>query len=83
MNYLYENDLFGVCTVTLTDPVLNEPTLMYGVFNRQTGVREAEARRQFTAVALADGFEDQHKHPEKYVEQFGDEAPAIPGGGVH
>lgn len=66
-NIYYENELFMVVPVKFADPVLNEQVEGYGVVNKSTGVREAEARRYFTAKALADGFEDQHKHPDKYL----------------
>lgn len=64
---VYENQLFTVETVELLDPVLNEETVMYGIYNKKTQVREAECRREFTAKALADGFQDQHQHPEAYI----------------
>jgi hypothetical protein len=66
-NIYYENDLFAVIPALFTDPVLNETVEAYGVLNKATGIREAEARRFFTARTLADGFEDQHKNPEKYL----------------
>lgn len=65
---IYENELFEVRRAAFTDPVLNEQVEGYGVFNKRTKIREAEARREFTARALADGFQDQHRNPEKYIE---------------
>jgi len=77
---VYKNDLFEVTLVEFVDPVLDEQVTGYGVVNRRTGVREAEARREFTAIALADGFEDQHLHPERYVETPKN-APVMPSSG--
>lgn len=67
-NSIYSNSVFEVKKTEFTDPVLGEPVTGYGVFNKYTGVREAECRREFTARVLADGFEDQHLNPDKYVE---------------
>lgn len=80
---IYENDLFEVKLFEFCDPILNETVLGYGVFNKRTGAREAESRREFTAVVLADGFQDQHLNPERYVEPAKHETfTAPPGGGV-
>jgi len=61
---LYENSLFNVSLVEFVDPVLGESVYGYGVFNTETGVREAETRRIYTAKLLADRFESDANPPQ-------------------
>jgi hypothetical protein len=58
VKYFHENELFGVKVTTANDPVFNETMEVYGIFNKEHGVREAEARRLVNAVALSDMMED-------------------------
>ncbi len=69
MNKVYHTTpRFTVEPAKFTDPVLGEEVEGYGVFNTATGVREAECRREFTAIHLANGFQDQFDNPSKYVD---------------
>lgn len=55
-NYIYENDTYGIALTKFTDPVLGEEVTGYGIFNKNTKVREAETRRMNTAIAFATQF---------------------------
>lgn len=57
MTTVYENELFKVELVSFRDPVIESEVTGYGVFNKETTVREAEARRLAYARILADKFE--------------------------
>lgn len=63
----YENDLFKVVAVPVASDDPGGLLDVYGLINKETGVREAETRRLFTAKIWADGMQDQLRHPEKYI----------------
>ena len=50
---LYEIEHFAVGLAEFSDPVIDEPVVGYGIWNKVTGVREAEARRLEVAIVLA------------------------------
>lgn len=56
--YIYETERFYVDIVKFIDPVLNEELEGYGIFNKETGVREAETRRLHSAQQLTNKFEE-------------------------
>jgi hypothetical protein len=56
---LYENGMYYVKVMYFRDPVLETDVQGYGVFNRDTQVREAEVRRLAYARILADRFEEE------------------------
>ena len=47
---------YVVAVTTINDPILEADTLVYGVYNTATGVREAEARRLTNARVLCKAF---------------------------
>ena len=56
--YIYETERFYIELVRFIDPVLNEELDGYGIFNKDTGVREAETRRLHSATQLANKFQE-------------------------
>jgi hypothetical protein len=54
---MYDTIGYYVEKVSFTDPVLNDEVWGYGVFSRETGVREAETRRLYTAKQLCNKFQ--------------------------
>lgn len=63
----YENELFKVVAVDVASDDPAGLMAVYGIVNKETGIREAETRRLFTARTWADGLQDQLQHPEKYI----------------
>ena len=57
--YIYETAQFFVDIVKFIDPVLNEELEGYGIFNKATGVREAETRRLHSAQQLTNKFQEE------------------------
>ena len=53
---LYVAGNFVVAITTLRDPILEADIQAYGIYNTDTGVREAEARRLANAKDLCDSF---------------------------
>ena len=53
---LYNVGDYVVCITTINDPILEADTLVYGIYNTATGVREAEARRLANARILCKSF---------------------------
>jgi hypothetical protein len=53
---LFENDSYEVRIFTHTDPTYNEELEVYGVYSKQTGVREAESRNLPGAMEWAVGL---------------------------
>lgn len=51
-NVLFETELYEVRLVTYRDPYLEADVEGYGVFNKETGVRESELRRMGTAIKM-------------------------------
>ena len=64
---LYTNGDFVVATCVCKDPILQEDTYMYGIYNTITGVRESEVRRLANAKTVCDYLGDP---PKKF---FGDD----------
>lgn len=58
---LYENENFQVVFTRFSDPVIGDEVEGYGIINKATGIREAEARRLAVAKSLADSFDRTHK----------------------
>lgn len=57
-NVFYTNENFTVMRDRFFDHGTDDYIDGYGVFNSKTDIREAEARRLVTAIALADMFHD-------------------------
>lgn len=55
-DYLFENTKYYINPCEFTDPVLGERITGYGIFNKATGIREAETRRFNTAITFATQF---------------------------
>ena len=53
---LYNVGSYVVAITTINDPILEEDILVYGVYNTNTCVREAEARRLANARILCKSF---------------------------
>jgi hypothetical protein len=49
---------FAIRLVKFKDPVLDMEIFGYGIFNRVTGVQEAECRREWTARLIAQKFHE-------------------------
>lgn len=58
-DYMYENDGYFITACQFTDPVLDERITGYGIFNKTTGIREAECRRFNTAITFAEQFQQE------------------------
>ena len=68
---LYFTNDYSVQVTTLQEPILGVlvGTLVYGIYNRGTGVREGEARRLPNARMLADNFQAElHSEPSEQRE---------------
>ena len=51
---LHENGNFIVAVTVVRDPILQEATYVYGIYNIETGVRESETRRLANAKTVCD-----------------------------
>ena len=49
---LFAEGMYAVHVTTIYDPILEERMYVYGVYNVQTGVREAETRRLLSAISI-------------------------------
>ena len=67
---LYENARFYINRVQFNDPVIEETVTGYGIFNKQTEVREAEVRRFDIAKVLADAFNERADYNEVSVDEL-------------
>ena len=56
---LYTAGGYVVHLSLVNDPMLQESTQVYGVFNKSTGVREAETRRFINAKLFCDQFKEE------------------------
>jgi hypothetical protein len=70
MKYLHENKGFYIELVEFNDPVIEETVTGYGIFNKQTEVREAEVRRLDIAKVLADAFNERADYNEVSADQL-------------
>jgi len=65
---LYSIKNLVVCICSARDPLLEEEVLQYGVYNTDTGVREAETRRLDNIIILCNymaGVYDKAKEDDK------------------
>jgi hypothetical protein len=64
---MFETEHYEVKLAKFVDPVLNEEVDGYGVFNKETGVREAETRRFHTARMFCKRFQDDDEEESKIM----------------
>lgn len=72
----YRTGTFEVKLCTFQDPVLDTEMAGYGVFNTESGVREAETRQLHSARILANKFQEYLDNEAQQELEFLRDAPA-------